>query len=323
MTPRTRRTAGAGLVVTAWLTGLPAAEAESSAAQACAAYSSSHEASELPDSFADTGCSWTGRVVRDTGIGVSIPARGEQVQVDALGLAGSRWLRVAHGADGRITIIRDSGTAGRSSTAPSTPLPACSDGAFDTEGFKVSGGYEFSYNGYSAPANLAAGTPAALSNAFIKAASAATNCAGATRHPGPAPRYVGTISGRFANVSTTYTCSSPDGYNTVSWMPGDNHTLAITCMWSSGGVLRSSDAAINRALPFFTGAIPDRCSVAFDLQGVMTHEAGHTYGLGHADAGTSDTTVHANQTMNSQLAPCTIRFRTFGTGDLNGMTAIY
>jgi hypothetical protein len=234
-------------------------------------------------------------------------------------------MRLVHSADGHLTIYRDAGSpaAASSSPPPSKPLATCSDGAFSTEGFTVSGGYSFSYNGYSAPANVASATAAALTTAFGNAAAAVTDCSRATRHPGPAAHYLGTTSGRFANVSTSYSCTAPDGYNTISWLTGSGHTLAVTCMWSSGGVLKQSDAVINRALPFFTGRIPDGCSTASDLAGVMTHEAGHTYGLGHADAGTGDPGAHGNQTMNSQLAPCTTKFRTLGTGDLNGMTYLY
>lgn len=319
-----RRTALIAALVLSTGLALPALS-DGSASQACAAYSSSSEASDLPASFPDSACTWVGRVIRDGGVGVTVPARGEEVRLDAIGLGGSRTLRLLHRSDGRLLIYRDAGSQGSaSSTAPpSKPLATCSDGAFSTEGFKVSGGYSFSYNGYSAPASVASGAATAVSSAFTRAAGAATDCTGATRQAGPAAHYLGAVSGRFANITTSSTCSTPDAYNTVSWLNGDNHTLALTCMWFANGVLRYSDAAINRTLPFFTGNLPDACTTASDLSGVMTHEAGHTYGLGHADAGSADSGLHSNQTMNSQLAPCTTKYRTFGTGDLNGMTSVY
>ncbi len=40
-------------------------------------------------------------------------------------------------------------------------------------------------------------------------------------------------SGRFANVTTAYTCTSTDGYNTMSWLSGSTRTLAVNCSWSS------------------------------------------------------------------------------------------
>jgi hypothetical protein len=246
------------------------------------------------------------------------------VRIDTLSIGGSRTMRLVHGADGRLTIHRDSGSQAATASSPSSSaLATCSDGAFSTLGFRVARGYSYSYNGYAAPANVASSAAAAVTKAFTNAASAASDCTGATRSPGPASRYLGAVSGRFANVNTTYTCAKPDGYNTVSWLSGGSRNLAVTCMWFSGGVLNQSDAAINSAVPLFAGSIPAGCSTATDLVGLMTHEAGHTYGLGHADAGTSDTSRHANQTMNSLLAPCTIKYRTLGRGDLNGMTYLY
>ena len=303
--------------------GSTVAQADTSAQQACAAYARSSEASGLPQRFADSACSWAGRVIRDAGVGITVPAAGGEVRLDTVGLAGSRSLRVVHTKDGLIEVFRDSGAAAQdSSSSRSTPMATCSDSAFNLEGFRVYGGYSFSYNSYSAPANVASATAAALTSAFTNASTAATDCNG-TRRPGPAAHYLGTVAGRFANISTSYTCASPDGYNTVSWLSGPTQTLAMTCMWFSAGVLRQSDAVMNRNDAFFTGRIPAGCSSAFDLVGVMTHEAGHTYGLDHADAGSSDHSLHANQTMNSLLSPCTTKFRTFGTGDLNAMTALY
>lgn len=297
---------------------------DTSGGPACAAYSRSPEASGLPQTFSDSACQWEGRVIRDSGVGLTVPAAGEEARLDALGLGGSRSLRLVHSEDGRISIYGDaaSGQASQQSGASSTPLPACSDGAFSTVGMRVVGGYSFSYNGYSAPSNVAASAASALATAFTNASSAVTSCP-AARHRGPAARYLGPVASRFANISSSLTCTRPDGYNTVSWLNGPRETLAVTCMWYSSGVLRSSDAAMNRMTAFFTGNVPSGCSGSSDLVGVMTHEAGHTYGLGHADAGSTDHALHANQTMNSLLGPCTTKYRTLGTGDLNGMTALY
>lgn len=318
------RTATAVIVLGLLGWGVPAL-ADPPGRQACDAYASSPEVSALPADFVDSGCGWIGRVVRDGGVGVTIPPAGQEVRLDAVGVGGSRTLRLVHSRSGRITIYRDAGTraAAGSSQPASAPIATCSDAAFSVEGFRVAGGYSFSYNPYAAPDEVASGTPSALANAFSNAAAAATDCRAATRHPGPAPHYLGTVAGRFANISSSYNCGVPDAYNTISWLSGGPHVLAVTCLWSSAGVLRFSDAVMNRSLAFFTGRIPAGCSSTTDLQGVMTHEAGHTYGLGHADEGSKDNGLHGNQTMNSVLAPCTTKYRTLGTGDLNGMTSLY
>lgn len=286
----------------------------SPAAAACAAISASNEASGLPATFPDSGCNWVGRVIRDNGIGVTVPAAGLTAGAEALYVSGSQTLSVTHAADGTVTVRR----AESPGVSPAIVLAACSDTADALEGFRVSGGYSYRYNPYSAPSNVNSTAAGAISAAFTNLAANFTDCAGITKHPAPAPHYLGTTT-TFANIFTNYTCAAADGQNTVSWL-GSPGPLALTCFVASGGFLVQSDLAINHGDSWFTGGVPAGCSNSYDLQGVVTHEAGHTYGLGHTPG---DPVTHQNQTMNSTLSGCTTKYQTLGTGDLNGMIALY
>lgn len=294
---------------------------------ACGAYATSHDASVLPARFSDAGCNWVGREIRNGLVGVEVPQRGETVAVDALTVSGSVDLVVTHSAQGTIALQRfdNTGPAAHSSaqvTPYTTPLPACSDSAGTDYGYKVEGSYDYYYNSYAQPA-ADPGTAAALSAAHTNLQTSYTDCSGLTRPQAPPVHYDGLITGRYANITTSYTCASSDGFSVISWLSKPGGALALTCTWAPGGVVQESDAVMNTAYSFFTGSTPAGCSGSYDLQGVMTHEAGHTYGLNHADTGGTDHTVHANLTMNSQLDSCTTKYRTLGAGDLNAMLGHY
>jgi hypothetical protein len=61
------------------------------------------------------------------------------------------------------------------------------------------------------------------------------------------------------------------------------------------------------------------CRNRYDLEAVMTHERGHTFGLNHVSE-----SGHGNLTMSTQInGPCQLTERTLGWGDVLGLDNKY
>ena len=56
----------------------------------------------------------------------------------------------------------------------------------------------------------------------------------------------------------------------------------------------------------------------YDVEGVMTHERGHTFGLGHVPEAS-----HAKLTMSERIRSCQSSERTLGLGDVRGLEKKY
>jgi hypothetical protein len=132
--------------------------------------------------------------------------------------------------------------------------------------------------------------------------------------------YQGTTS-LFANINSAAQCTSkfPDGQNTNSWGPFDsNHagTLALTCWaWNTGSSYTTeADTYLGSNRGLVTSFSPF-CTSSYDMETVMTHEWGHSYGLAHETAG-------PHEVMYPYVTPCALR-RHLGHGDYAGMANLY
>ncbi len=57
-------------------------------------------------------------------------------------------------------------------------------------------------------------------------------------------------------------------------------------------------------------AVPEGCAARWDLEGTLTHEFGHVFGLGHVPYAT-----HGALTMSDGLPACSTAARRLGPGD--------
>lgn len=117
-----------------------------------------------------------------------------------------------------------------------------------------------------------------------------------------------------------------ENVNTIAfitdWEARDNdpRAYALTTVWHSvrTGEIFDADMEINEnrgpygICPDGTGCTDGR---TVDLQNVMTHEAGHFFGLGH--------TTDVNASMYSMSPPGEVTRRLLRADDLNGFCAIY
>jgi hypothetical protein len=111
--------------------------------------------------------------------------------------------------------------------------------------------------------------------------------------------------------------------NTAGFGPLPASLLAYTCVWWLGAhETTESDMRINpdqNAGKFFaTDSKPGTCNNLYDLEGVATHERGHTFGIDDLN-----TNNHPNLTMRDIMVICSLEQRFLGKGDIKGLNTLY
>lgn len=117
------------------------------------------------------------------------------------------------------------------------------------------------------------------------------------------------------------TCLGNDGLSAVSFGDRQPGVLATTCTYTHSGATpqqlrrgHESDVEVDRDRPWST-IIGDDCSGTWDLESVMTHEFGHTFGLDHFSK--------KYLTMSPYIPACGTTNRTLELGDVSGLRARY
>jgi hypothetical protein len=126
-----------------------------------------------------------------------------------------------------------------------------------------------------------------------------------------------------------------DGKSTVSYAeiktPGHEKDVAITVTYSNDktGEILEADVVLNARYPIgvlkLKGTEPapgtrdmqaDDCQSRYDAQNVMTHEAGHFFGLG-------EDMVERSATMFLSIGQCELHKRVLATTDVGAVTTLY
>ena len=110
-------------------------------------------------------------------------------------------------------------------------------------------------------------------------------------------------------------CGTRSNRNVIGWGTLPSGTLAVTCTWSNsfGDALESDQ----RYATGYSWNSASTCSGSnYDMQGIATHEWGHTYGLNHVAQSTG-------LVMKPSSTTCETAQRTLGLGDLRGIDFLY
>ena len=313
------------LVVTTFAR-IPEAQTADRVLQACGPGKQQIKARALPAAVVDPGrCPVAGRTIVDGEVGSVVPPPGESVHAEVLTTTGAEELQVGRREDGTIELgfVGEDAEAGGSLAKADGP-GECSDPEYTDGQRRVPEGSPLHYgiNKGSTPSELRPGDAVvAIRRAGARVANTKSNCHMGDRVPAGLV-YEGK-TGKGANIDGL-NCGANDGNSVVAFGDLPSGILAVTCNW---GIVRpgyddtvASDIKINkRDVRWTTTPRSGSCQEMWDLEGVVTHERGHTFGLGHVpEAG------HGNLTMSTTInGTCQMSERSLGRGDVLGLGAKY
>lgn len=294
---------------------------------ACAPGLDEIDANDLPSVLDLDDCPVDGREIVDGDIAAVVPDPGEGVYAEALTTEGAQELIIERDKEGTIELSEvgadvedgseDSGTLGQ---AISTDRQAASIGngcrtnGYDSLRFKMSKGESYKFNTRTTPGELSRRrATGAIQRGTANIYKSKNPCRLGDRVP-VGMSYKGKTS-RQADVGFN-NCEKSDDRNVVSFGKLPRGTLAVTCTTFSGGIVVASDMEINKASVKWTTRPSKRsCKRQFDLESVVTHERGHTFGLGHVSESRG-----GNLTMSVfSEGPCQSSERSLGRGDVLGL----
>ncbi|TMR01750.1 matrixin family metalloprotease [Actinomadura soli] len=276
----------------------------------------------MPQKVRIADCDLRGRAVRGpNGLTAVVPADGTSLVAHSLRTGGGSGLRIlVDDQAGEITITTRGGRVPegrpRTSQAPQDP---CRDGTHRLEPSKWAKGSAVRWRYHSGTAGLPRWAVAkGVSNMVL----GNTDCTGQGRFATPpdiGERYSGE-SDSGPNVTTDATCGTRDRVNTFGGkaMTGaESDVLAATCIWFIGTRTVETDMALQEhGKRWWTDGT---CTPgSYSAEAVVTHEAGHVFGLAHVEGAD-----HAKLTMAPVVAACDNGPATLGKGDHDGLIALY
>lgn len=308
----------------------PQAQTTDERPAACADGRQEISASALRERVDAEACRADGRPIVDGAVGAELPSLGRGVHVEALTTDGAQELEVRHLPDGTIELDHVGEEPEAGETIPGKPdedivssraRGECGDSAFSMDPWRVQGTLAYRINWRTTPRYLSRRAAiSAIRQAGGNVAGTVNGCKMGDRMPAGIA-YKG-YTARYSDRQHG-SCTSSDGISVVSF----GHlkaALAVTCTyfdWEPGyDVVTSSDVKIdNTGRRWTTNPRSRSCRGRYDLEGVMTHERGHTFGLGHVSEA-----AHRNLTMSPTInGPCQISERSLGRGDVLGLDRKY
>lgn len=307
-----------------------AAQARPAVLAACGAGEEEILASKLPEVVELEECPVRGRKIVDKGIEVVLPPRGRSVHAESLNVGGAQELVISHLPDGTIELAEvgddsaeaeERGAAAVAGAAATAPRE-CSDAAYTNFSYRLGKNLQFFFNRSTTPSEL---TPLAAEAAVKRAGTNVANTRNACGLGDRVPvglSYAGATRSA-ANVTSSGGCAANDGRSVVSFGPLPRGVLAVACTYYAASNGRSeataSDVRVGTAPTWTVNPTATSCRNRYDLEAVMTHERGHTFGLNHVSE-----SGHGNLTMSTQInGPCQLTERTLGRGDVLGLDKKY
>ena len=293
--------------------------------RACAPSEREIEARSLPAIVEEGDCPIGDRVISDNGAKSVVPPRGESVHVETLNVSDAQELVIEHRPDGAIELAKvgdDSAAVEPERSTRATGPGECSDRAFTPLSYRVEPGLSYYFNRATTPREI---TRTAAETAVRRATANVANTRNACRLGDRVPvgmAYAGPTR-TVANIASSGACSANDGRSVVSFGALSSGALAVACtnyiIETGPDRVTASDVRVNTRPAWTTAPTARSCKNRYDLESVLTHERGHTFGLGHVSE-----SAHRNLTMSTSInGPCDASQRTLGRGDVLGLDSKY
>lgn len=291
---------------------------------ACAPEKAKIRAGALPAVVDEDRCPVEGRVVVDGGIGAVVPEPGMTITADATSTGGHQQLTVSNPRGDEISL-GDVGAESESSglgTLASGPSP-CQDSYFSSRGYKVYKYNRWYANVGSIPGSLSkVGAVSAMKRGGANIFRVQDSCGIRDRVKGEL-RYEGGTS-RSVDINSNGSCNANDGKSVIGFGDLPDGTVAYACVSSwivdnAPDRVAQSDIRLNKEDYAWTTRVRSSCSGRYDVESSVTHERGHTFGLGEASEGS-----HGNLTMSQDSnGVCQTSERSLGRGDARGLNSKY
>ncbi len=294
--------------------------------EACAPGKREILAAGLPRIVDEDRCPIEGRVIVDGAVGAVVPEPGTEVTAQGATPRGDQHLTVANPrgddllVDGADEETR-SGTASDLASRASSPSP-CSDPYYDSWDRKLYNYNKWYANVRSVPAYMSkVRAVRAMKRGGVNVYRAQDGCGLPDRVKGELRYQGGTKRG--VNIRADASCTSSDYRSVVGFGDLPSGFTAFTCVWSwiqdGPNRVAHSDVRINKFDYAWTTRVTSGCRGRYDVESTMTHERGHTFGLGEASEGS-----HGNLTMSEDSnGPCQTSERSLGRGDARGLNSKY
>lgn len=285
-----------------------------------------HQA-DLPEGTNVALCDLTNAFVlaTDGGLAVGVPGAGEAIQLDAYQESADEEAEFAVAVDEtyEIAYIEPDPTA----IPTGDPPKACDDRTFNLKERPMNPNETFYFNRSTSPNYLNADNVVQTIDESMRAWPQLYNDCGeaddvsVTTTNGGNSEAQSTVVDAVDSSGKAYTGCDPSRVDSISIVnfgktPG---TFAATCQSydpNSSASAFAGDIKINEAKTW-TRTPNQGCTSEIDLRSVVTHEAGHYWGLTHVDP-----SEHPNLTMRNggtKAVQCNDMLRTLGLGDVKGM----
>lgn len=280
----------------------------------------SAQAVEIPCSLAETIGAPPGVVVTDEGgISVVAPGLGEGAGVADYRTDGTETLDLYRPQAGLLEVT-DCGSDLEVGGAAAAGSPsACDDDHYKLQSFIQYGAYSWRFNANTTPSEISQTNAEDGMREGVKAIEDSNNDCGLADNVSANHSYLGG-----SNLPASRCASgNSDGVNVVDFGGLEKKALARACwLYVDHAGPESADEVdirFNKADYRWTkGGGGTDCNYQFSVRGVMTHEAGHAFGLRHV--GEQD---HGHLTMSPRATACQESEYTLGKGDVFGLRFRY
>ena len=287
-------------------------------------------AEELPRVARPAQCPLDGRVIDDHGVRLVVPGRGEKIGGEAMLADGStQVLEATRLSDGGLVLgqVGDEGTHAESAgggTVSTMGASDCQDDAYQLSDYRETNNHVWYYKASTTPPGLSIGAVAQdLVDAFNAISSSRNECG--LRDEVDALQQYGGGTSVGSGIDHTGACPARgDGHYVVDFGNLPENMLARTCwrgLRTAQGwfEITEADVKIRKAAALFAGAVPPGCGGArYSIEAIVTHEAGHTFGLRHVAE-----TQHPDLTMSERTPACSLSPASLGLGDIKALRAVY